>query len=201
VKRVLVATLLCLPAAFAQKQELGLTLGRILPNQRTTPSGSLDLSGGTALQANYGFRIFKGNAFSAYFETHFLANGLREIASRDPGISRDVATAYVTPGIRVKLAPRKAVQPYLVFGGGYALYEQSKTTLGGDPNPAPRFTHRGTVAFGGGVDAKLWRFIGVRAEVRDFYSGNPSFNVEPSSSRQHNLVIGGGFVLRFGGDQ
>ena len=71
-------------------------------------------------------------------------------------------------------------------------------TLAGNPNPAPRFTHGTTLDFGGGVDVKLWRFVGLRAEARDFYSGNPSFNVEPSSSRQHNVVVGGGFVLRFG---
>lgn len=200
-KRVFIGAFLCLSAAFAQKQELGLTLGHILANERATPSGPLDLSGGIALQANYGVRIYQGSAVTVYFETHFLANGLREIASLDSRVSRDVATAYVTPGIRVRFAPNKAVQPYLVFGGGYALYEQSKMTLAGNPNPASRFTHGTTIAFGGGVDAKVWRFISLRAEVRDFYSGNPSFNIEPYSSRQHNVVVGGGFVLRFGEGQ
>jgi outer membrane protein W len=200
-KQIFLAAFLCLPAAFAQQQELGLTLGHILANELAVASGSLDLSGGTALQANYGLRVYKGSAVTVYFETHFLANGLREIASPDSRVSRDVATAYVTPGVRVRFAPNKAVQPYVVFGGGYALYEQSKTTLAGNPNPALRFTHGTTIAFGSGVDAKLWRFIGLRAEVRDFYSGNPTFNIEPSSSRQHNVVIGGGFVLRFGEDR
>ena len=54
-KRVFLAAFLCLPAAFAQQQELALTLGHILANERATPSGSLELSSGIALQANYGF--------------------------------------------------------------------------------------------------------------------------------------------------
>ncbi len=201
ISRAVFVLFVCLPAAFAQKQEVGLTLGHIFADQRDAPSGALNLSSGLAFQANYAFRIYRGTAFSAYLETHFLANGLREVASPDSRVSRDFATAYVTPGIRIKLAPNRAVQPYFVFGGGYALYEQSKMTLAGDPNPAPRFTHGTTIVYGGGVDFKLWRFIGLRAEARDFYSGNPSFNVEPSSGHQHNIVIGGGFVVRFGADR
>ncbi|MEJ7604801.1 MAG: outer membrane beta-barrel protein [Bryobacteraceae bacterium] len=197
-KRVLLPALLLTSGVFAQQQEVGLTLGHILSNQRTSAGGALELGSGLALQANYGFRLYKGDSVAVYFETHFLANGQRAISSVDSRISRDVATLYVTPGIRMKFAPGKAVQPYVVFGGGYSLYEQSKMTLAGNPNPAPRFTHGKTIAFGGGADVKLWRFVGLRAEVRDFYSGNPSFNIQPSSSHQHNLVVGGGLVLRFG---
>ena len=104
--RYFLAALLCIPAAFAQKQELGLTLGHIFSDGRTTNSVPLDLSSGIALQANYAFRLYEGNAFSAYFETHFLANGQRQISSSNSRVTRDVATAYVTPGIRVKFFPK-----------------------------------------------------------------------------------------------
>jgi hypothetical protein len=36
--------------------------------------------------------------------------------------------------------------------------------------------------FGGGVDYALFRFLGLRAEVRDLVSGNPNLNVALSSS-------------------
>jgi len=42
------------------------------------------------------------------------------------------------------------------------VYEQSLLTLGGAPNPASRLVHRGAFDFGGGVDTKLWRWIGLR---------------------------------------
>jgi hypothetical protein len=106
----------------------------------------------------------------------------------------------VLPGLRVKFRPAASWSPYLAAGLGYALYEQSHFRIDGEPNPAPRFTHRGAVGFGGGVDFKVWRFVGGRVEVRDFYSGNPSFNV-PLSGGQHNLVAGGGIVLKFGGEE
>jgi opacity protein-like surface antigen len=99
--------------------------------------------------------------------------------------------------VRVKFVPEARMSPYVVAGGGYGLYEQSLFQIDGRSNPAPRFTHRGVFAFGGGVDFKVWRFLGARWEIRDFYSGNPSFNAATVSSGQHNVVVGGGFTLNF----
>jgi hypothetical protein len=52
-------------------------------------------------------------------------------------------------------------------------------------------------AAGGGLDYRLFRFIGLRGEVRDFFSGNPNLNTALSSSTQHNVVASGGIILRF----
>ena len=187
-----------LSTANLQQHELGLTLGGILSQQRVAPPAKLDLDSGLALQANYGYRILQRRSGALYLETHFLANGLRDIRSGNSSATRDVATIFVTPGLRLKFLPGRAIAPYVAAGGGYALYEQSLVTIGGSPNSAPRFTHRGAFDFGGGVDARLWRFVGLRAEVRDFYTGNPSFNASLSIRGQHNVVAGGSFVLRFG---
>ncbi len=192
--------MLALPAAtFAQKHELGLTLGGLLSQDRGTPPTDAHLSGGTALQANYGYRFWSNDRVALLGEVHFLANGQRKISSSNPAATRDVATAYVTPGIRVKFAPNAAVAPYFAIGGGYALYEQSFFQQNGAGNPAQRFLHRGAFDFGGGIDVKFWRWIGLRAEVRDFYTGSPAFNL-PTGPRggQHNVVAGGGFVLKWG---
>lgn len=40
-------------------------------------------------------------------------------------------------------------------------------------------------------------FLGLRAEVRDFVSGNPNLNVALSSSTQHNVISSGGIIVRF----
>ena len=187
--------------ASAQQHELGLTMGGILSQQRGALPAKLDLGSGLALQANYGYRVLQGRSAALYVETHFLANGLRAIRSANLSATRDVATIFVAPGLRIKFLPGRAFSPYVAAGGGYALYEQSLTTLAGRPNSAPRFTNRGVFDFGGGVDTRLWRFIGLRAEIRDFYSGNPSFNAVLPTSGQHNVVASGGFVLRFGQHQ
>jgi hypothetical protein len=39
--------------------------------------------------------------------------------------------------------------------------------------------------------------IVLRAEVRDFYTGQPRLNIRRSDSGQHNVVVSGGIVLRF----
>jgi hypothetical protein len=105
-----------------------------------------------------------------------LAKPQRVVTSTNPGLTRDVASLFVTPGIRVKLFPRNAVAPYVAAGGGWALFEHSTTTLAGTANPAQRTATHGVFDFGGGVDVRLWKFIGLRGEVRDFFSGNPSYN-------------------------
>jgi len=44
---------------------------------------------------------------------------------------------------------------------------------------------------------RLLRFLGLRAEVRDFLSGNPNLSMALSSSTQHNVVASGGVSVRF----
>ena len=184
--------------ATAQNHEIGLTLGRISGPTRSSPAGELRLDPGIALQANYGYRFLMRRSFALSAEVHFLANGQREIRSQNLGATRDVATAYVTPGLHLKFAPGSRVSPYVTAGGGYALYEQSHFRIDDAPNAAPRFIHRGALMFGGGIDMPVWRWLGVRLEASDFYTGNPSFNAIVNSSGQHNVVFGGGFVLAFG---
>lgn len=187
---------ICAPAV-AQRHEIGLTLGRLVDQTRSAASGRLELGTGTALQANYGYRLAGGAGAALFGEVHFLANPQRVISTSLGAATRDIASLYVTPGIRLKLLPAWKVSPWVAFGGGYAQYEHSTTRVDGRPNEAPRRTHRGALSFGGGVDVKVLPFLSLRGEVRDFYSGSPDFNVAKPGGGQHNVVLGGGFVLRF----
>ena len=194
----LLAAAMC--PVYAQKHELGLMLGVNSGPKRDfeLPSpGSLSVDSGITYAANYGVRLSGGGAAALYFEIHFAATPLQDVASGNPTIPRDYASLFLTPGLRVKFAPGFFVSPYIAAGGGYALFEQSSNLPDGTPNPGPRQTHRGAIDVGGGVDVRVWRWLALRGEVRDFYSGNPSYNVAVSGSRQHNIVASGGFVLRF----
>jgi hypothetical protein len=180
------------------RHEVGLTLGSLQGGSRSGTGTTLELGSGVAFQANYGYRFLANETAALYGEVHFLANPLREVKSANGSLTRDIATIYATPGIRVKFLPARAVAPFVSAGFGYALYEQSLFQINGQPNPAPRFLNRGALMYGGGVDFKFWRFVGLRAEIRDFYSGSPAYNTNAISGGQHNLVIGGGLVLKFG---
>ena len=186
------------PAADPARHEIGLTLGRLVSQDRSEGATKFNLGSGTALQANYGYRLVGGGIAAIYGEVHMLANPQRQVMSSNTGLTRDVASLFVTPGIRVKFAAKKAVSPFLAVGGGWSVFEHSMTTLAGAPNPAPRAVNGGVFDYGGGVDVKLWRFVSLRGEIRDFDSNNPTYNLATLSGRQHNIVVGGGFVLKFG---
>ena len=48
------------------------------------------------------------------------------------------------------------------------------------------------------VQLKNLKPIGLRAEVRDFYSlETPNFTSAIVAERQHNVVVSGGLILRF----
>ena len=184
--------LLALPLT-AQTQELGLTLGNVLGNTR----GAVKLSAGQAFQANYGYRLAKlGSAAALLGEVHFLANPQRTVTSL-PTATRDVASLFLTPSIRIKFLPDARLSPWATIGGGLGVYEHSTTLIDSRPNPAPRTVTRGAFTFGGGVDFKVKSWLALRGEVRDFYSGIPVYNVPSVSGRQHNIVVSGGFVIRF----
>ena len=196
-------TLFLLPAALclaqedvAHKNELAFGLGGI-PALSRSGSPSLDAGAGVAYQVNYGRRFLGGNKWSIYGEINFLASPLREVSSSVNTATKNFASLYITPGIRVKFRPASRVSPYAVIGGGYADYEQSLTRIDGRANQAPRQLARGVFDFGAGVDVHVWRFVALRGEARDFYTGAPNYNVQSISGGQHNVMVTGAFVLRW----
>ena len=195
--------LLLLPAAFClaqenavPKNELAFGLGGI-PALSRSDSPSLDAGSGVAFQVNYGRRFLDRSKVAVYGEINFVASPLREVSTAAGTATHDFASLYVTPGIRVKFRPAARISPYAVVGGGYADYEQSLTRIDGRPNQAPRQLARGVFDFGAGVDVHVWRFVAVRGEARDFYTGSPNYNIQSISGGQHNVVATGAFVLRW----
>lgn len=180
----------------AHKNELAFGLGG-LPSLSRSDAPKLNAGSGVGLQINYGRRFLDGNKFALYGEVNFLASPLREVSSSVTSATQNFASLYITPGVRLKAFPRSRISPYFAIGGGYADYEQSTTQINGRPNPAPRELARGVFDFGAGVDVHVWRWIAVRGEARDFYTGSPNYNVASISGGQHNVFAGGAFVLRW----
>jgi len=195
--------LLLLPAAFCLAQENAVPRNELAFGLGGTPalsrsdSPSLDAGSGVAFQVNYGRRFLDRSKVAVYGEINFVASPLREVSTAAGTATHDFASLYVTPGIRVKFRPAARISPYAVVGGGYADYEQSLTRIDGRPNEAPRQLARGVFDFGAGVDVHVWRFVAVRGEARDFYTGSPNYNIQSISGGQHNVVATGAFVLRW----
>ena len=152
----------------APKNELAFGLGG-LPSLSRSDAPSLNAGPGTGLQINYGRRFLDGNKLALYGEINFLASPLRDVSSSVTSDAQDFASLYVTPGLRLKAFPKSRISPYLAISGGYADYEQSTTEINGQPNPASRELARGVLDFGAGVDVRVWRWVALRGEARDFY--------------------------------
>ena len=186
----------------SKKNELGLLLGGVVTGQKATVGGApVEVSAGLTFQATYARRLKEWRRAALYFEVPFVATPSTEVRSTDTTVAHNYDTLYITPGLRVKFAPRKVVSPWLAVGGGYGLLEASKGLISGTPNPSERFVHTGTLQFGGGVDfdtkLKVLVPIGFRVEVRDFYTAVPRLNTTLNQSRQHNVLFSGGLVVKF----
>ena len=161
------------------------------------PQGSVQSSSGISLGADYARRFWSGGNLALYGEVEFVANARdRQTASVAAAVPQSYATLYVAPGVRLKLRPTARFSPWAAFGGGYAQYEQARVLTDGQPFEDRR-VHRGVFDFGIGADYRVWRFVSVRAEIRDYVSGNPALNVELDGSLQHNVIPKGGIVFRF----
>lgn len=207
-KTVLTITciVLALFPAYAQdnrKNEIGLLLGgTFTPALNVAGPGAnrLEIGSGITFQLTYARQLTTARSMALYFEVPALAIPLQDITSSNGTVPRNYDSFFVTPGLRVKLAPSQRVSPWLSAGGGYALFDESANRMDGTHNTT-RGTSGGALQFGGGVDIrtpiKVLFPIGLRAEVRDLYTAKPNYNISTGGGFQHNVVLSGGVVLHF----
>ena len=94
----------------------------------------------------------------------------------------------------MKFLPGAPVSPWASIGGGWAHYSLKDASL---------TQNKAALQYGGGLDFKTGiPALGFRAEIRDFVTGDPDFNLgslfsTKSGLHHHNILAGGGIVLRF----
>ncbi|MBS1807068.1 MAG: autotransporter outer membrane beta-barrel domain-containing protein [Acidobacteria bacterium] len=189
--------------SFAQsepKNEVGLLLGALSTGSREIQLPTLskaDFGSGLTYQANYARRIVDAKLASLHVEVLFAATPLVEVKSANTLIPRDYASLFLTPGLKLKFVPGWRVSPYIAAGGGYARFRESDFRTNNQPNTGKIGTNTGVFNYGGGVDFRVFRYLSLRGEVRDFVTGNPNFNAPFLSNRQHNVLTSGGIVIHF----
>lgn len=172
-------SLLC-TAAFAQKVDLA-----VLGGAQVSVNPNSNLGTGGVIQGNFGYRILKAPLVALYAELPITSSFA--IGHRSSFGLGDYNTLFVTPGLRLKLAPISPVSPFFTLGTGWARYRADN---GGPSNST------NVVQFGGGVDYKIAPFVGLRTEVRDYFTGAPRLD-STFVDRQHNITFMGGVTLRF----
>jgi len=171
------------PAARAQKNEFAIAASGLLT------SASFNTSSSAGFQINYARRLIPLPLISLYLELPFEAgfNGSRTIG---PSLNReDYNTLYFTPGLKVKFAPGFPVSPYLAGGLGWGSFRSTNTSA-----TANKFA----ADLGGGMDFKVFPYISLRGEVRDYWTGAPTRDFPGIyHGNVNNIVFSGGAVFRF----
>src|SRR5689334_8301897 len=142
-----------------------------------------------------GVRVLDAKAVSLHIELPIVATPSATLTEPITSTTLDhISTLFITPGLRMKFLPGAPVSPWASIGGGWAHYSLKDASL---------TQNKGAIQYGGGLDFKTnLPVLGFRAEVRDFVTGDPDFNLgslfSPKSGlHHHNILAGGGIVLRF----
>jgi hypothetical protein len=188
-----------------EKNELGGTLGRIFISDQGVTGGiypNHNIASGKGLSVNleYARRLIVTPVFAISAEGMVMINHDEDInggAYLFPIVPSQYSQLFVVPAARANLFPTTAVSPWISFGAGLGHIGESKDLIYGGPNPG-KSTTSAVIQGGFGLDVKAWKKLFIRAEVRDFWSGEPDFPLAPTGkSRQHNYFVGGGAFWRF----
>lgn len=170
----------------AQSNDIALTVGGYFE-----VSNPLNLGAAGALEGTFAHRIAHIPLFSVSAELPVAGS----FSSSIPTVSgltlaRSYSSLFITPGVRLRLAPSFPLSPYVSAGVGYGRF--NRQLYGGGTSSD------GTLAvdIGAGLDLKVLPFIGLRAEIRDFNSGGAGIETV-SFGRLNNLFVTVGVAVRF----
>ena len=188
---VLGLAMICIPiAAYGQSTEIAITTGG-----NFVSNGNFNMGTTWALQGSVAHRFFQSSGLETgrlqlYGELP-IAVGKGSSRSATPGgplvntLSPEIASIFVTPGVKVKLNV-PMVAPYFVVGIGAGHFYAAG--FSGETHPV--------FSYGTGADFNLSSHFALRGEVRDYNSPIPKIAFG-GSGRQHNFFVTGGVVFRF----
>lgn len=174
----------------AQSNEISLTAGGYFPINSPVPVGHA-----LAIEGSVAHRLVGVPMISAYLEVPITGTLTSSVTSAGLLSSASYSALFITPGLKLKLGAELPISPYLAAGGGLARYSKSANLAAASATGT--VTNTGVFDVGGGIDMKIAPFLGLRAELRDFYSGSPALSLTTLKQRQQSLVATAGLVVRF----
>lgn len=170
----------------AQSNDLGITAGGYL-----ALSNPLSLGAAWALEGSYAHRLASVPYLWLGAELPVAGSFTLDIPSLSGlTIAKSYTSLFITPGVRLRLAPSFPVSPYFAVGLGYGRFNRQLLNGGTSAN--------NTFAFdvGGGLDVHIAPAVSLRAELRDFNSGGLGLETL-LLGRQNNLFATAGLAFRF----
>ncbi len=184
---LLLATLTVASVAKAQKNDLGVGVGGYF-----AASNPLNLGAAWAIQGSYARQIVGVPFVSLSGELPIAASYKSSIPTLNgTTLARSYTSLFITPGVRVRLAPSFPISPYVAAGLGYGRF--NRELFNGTASPYSAFAF--DVA--GGLDVKILPFVSLRGEVRDFNSSTFGFQSFIAPGRQNNIFVTLGLGVRF----
>ncbi len=198
----LVTVTMLTASALAQKNELTGIIGRTFISDQGVKGSNLfnndvHFGKGVTFEVNYGRQIWGEGFTKLTFEVPAvfdLDEDLRFVANAVPAA---YSSFFVTPSLRANFFATTAISPWLSVGGGFGHFNPADHLEFGGTSGAKGST-TGVMQIGIGLDVRLKQRFILRGEARDFWSGTPDILVDTGKSRQHNYLVGGGLVWRFG---
>ncbi|HZQ24075.1 MAG TPA: outer membrane beta-barrel protein [Terriglobales bacterium] len=173
-------------SANAQSNDVALTGGGYF-----AVSNPLDLGVAWALEGSFAHRIFSVPMVSVGAELPIAGSFSSSIPTLSGlAVAKSYTSLFITPGVRVRLAPSFFLSPYLAAGLGYGRF--NRQLFGGGTSSNSTFA----LDVGGGLDLKVLPYISLRGEIRDFNSGG--IGIETLAlGRQNNVFVTVGVAVRF----
>ncbi len=157
---------LLLTLFLAQSQDLSLSLG---------VARAADANAGHFFGANYALGLHSGQASALFAQFDFVAVPNQVVRLANPSGSRDYASLYAMPGLRLSFRPSQKVSPFVGGGAGLAVFEQSALLQNGQPFPGSRTSSHFGGFLSGGVDLAIYRWSGLRLELKDYIAVRHNF--------------------------
>ena len=198
----LVTVAILTASAFAQNNELTGIIGRtFISNQGVKGTNLFDnnvhFGKGLTFEINYGRHIWGEGFTRVTFEVPAVINMDEDLNFAANSVPASYQSYFVTPSLRANVFAITAISPWISAGGGFGHFRPADHLEFGGSSGAKSST-TGVMQIGIGLDVRLKSRFTLRGEARDFWSGTPDILVDTGKSRQHNYLVGGGIVWRFG---
>ena len=191
-KSIFVVVLVACPT-MAQTNDFAILVGAYAPIVRVSAQPvRVTTSVSAGLVLTYGRRLASSRAGDLLLDVP-LAVSARAHQSMSRGINIGGDDAFFTPGVCLVIVPASVVRPYAVLGLGVSSFSGGHLSISRDVDQSSRRSTSPVVGFGGGMDVRLVRFLGLRGEIRDFVSRAGFGGIEG----RHHVLFGVGLGFHF----
>jgi hypothetical protein len=144
---------------------------------------------GYSWQWGFGYQIVRASAAGLWIDWSLVFGTPGALKANVPVLNgSNTSWNADMVGLRFMVPVNSRLSFYAVSDGGAGFFSLPFVTGGANPSVSTYDTVHGVFAFGGGADVRLSQWFSLRAEVKDFVTGN---ELSGAAGRQHVLAFFG----------